>query len=71
MRNHEDMDHRTLADPLTLDVGTMPRDRLLKVLREKRVQLNESAELLLDDPIFDRPQPESVNVVERSVGDLA
>lgn len=64
------MIQRTFADPVTLDVDTMPRDRLLESLREERVQLNEAAATLLEDAIFDRPKPESVTVVERSVSDL-
>lgn len=64
------MDQRTLVDPVTLDVDTMPRPRLLESLQEGRIQLNEAAATLLDDAIFDCPKPESVTVVERSVSDL-
>lgn len=64
------MNQRTLVDPLTVDVGFMPRPRLLNSLREGRIHLNEAAATLLDHAIFDRPGPKSVTVVERSVGDL-
>lgn len=64
------MDQRTLVEPVTLDVGIMPRRRLREALRKAGVQLNDAATTLLDDAIFDRPEPESVTVVERSVSDL-
>lgn len=64
------MDQRTLVEPVILDVDTMPRLRLLEALQEGGVHLNEAAATLLDDAIFDRSRPESVTVVERSVGDL-
>ena len=61
---------RTLAEPVTLDVDTLPRLRLVELLGQALIQLNESATTLLNDAIFDRPSPESVTVVERSVSDL-
>ncbi|MET3806816.1 hypothetical protein ABIB25_003836 [Nakamurella sp. UYEF19] len=64
------MSERTLVDPITIAVGFMPRHRLLEALREGDVHLNEMASTLLDDAIFDAPQPESVTLVERSVSDL-
>lgn len=64
------MDQRTLVDPVTVDVGVMPRLCLLDALREGGIGLNEAAATLLDDAIFDVQEPESVIVVERSVGDL-
>lgn len=64
------MSQRTLVDPITLSVSTMPRRRLLESLRQARIQLNDSAVTLLDDPVFDHPDPEPVTVVERSVADL-
>ncbi len=70
LRDHEDMNQRTLVDPVTVDVGSWPRPELLESLRRGSIHLNEWAAALLDDAIFDRPEPESVTVVERSVGDL-
>lgn len=64
------MNQRTLVDPVTVDVGSWPRPELLESLRRGSIHLNEAAAALLDDAIFDRPGPESVTVVERSVGDL-
>jgi hypothetical protein len=64
------MNQRTLVDPVTIDVGHLPRHRLLESLRQGRIHLNETASTLLDDAIFDCPKPESVTVIERSVGDL-
>lgn len=64
------MNQRTIVDPVTISVGSMPRHRLLESLRKGRVHLNDAAVKLLDDAVFDVPQLESVTVVERSVSDL-
>lgn len=64
------MNQRTLVDPVTVDVGCWPRRGSLESLRKGRIHLNEAALTVLDDAIYDRPRPESVTVVERSVGDL-
>ena len=64
------MNQRTLVDPTTIDVGFLPRHRLLESLGKGRIRLNETASTLLTDAIFDRPQPESVTVIELSVGEL-
>lgn len=68
--DHEDMHQRTLVEPVVLEIGTMPRGRLLRALRQRDIQLNESAVTLLADRVFDLSAPESVVLVERSVGDL-
>lgn len=70
LRDREDMNPRTVVDPVTVEVGSWPRAELLESLRSGGVHLNEWAATLLDDAIFDRPSPESVTVVERSVRDL-
>lgn len=64
------MMRRTLSDPLTLQVGTTARQHLLEELGRGGVQLNASARTLLDDDVFDRPTPQSVTVVQRSLKEL-
>ncbi len=64
------MNQRTFVDPVIVDVGSWPRAGLLESLRRRRIHLNQWATTLLDDAILDRPRPETVTVVERSVGDL-
>lgn len=62
--------HRTLIEPVTLRIDTLPRPRLLETLRRRGVSLNQSAETLLGNAVFDHPEPRSVTVVERSISDL-
>ena len=64
------MIRRSLSEPLTLQVGTTSRPRLLAALESGGVQLNASARTLLDDAAFDRPTPQSVTVVQRSLKEL-
>ncbi len=61
---------RTLVDPVIVDVGSLPRHRLLDSLRVGGIHLNHAALMLLDDAVFEVPQLESVTVVERSVKEL-
>ena len=56
--------------PLSLEINTMTRPQLRDALGQAGVLLNDLAIMLLDDPIFDRPQPETLIVVERSLIDL-
>jgi hypothetical protein len=60
----------TFPTPVTLSVGTMTRTRLLEGLRKAGVELNESATRLLEHSVFDRPEPESLTVLDRSVSEL-
>lgn len=48
----------------------MSRPQLLEALHREGVQLNASAQTLLEDAAFDRPAPQSVTVVERSLSEL-
>ena len=64
------MIRRSLSEPLTLQVGTTSRPHLLAELERGGVQLNASARILLDDAVFDRPTPQSVTVVQRSLKEL-
>jgi len=64
------MIRRSLSEPLTLQVGTTSRPRLLEALESGGVQLNASARTLLDDAAFDRPTPQSVTVVQRTLKEL-
>ena len=63
------MRHPTLDQPVTLSIGTMSRPHLLKALKNRGVGLNESATTLLGNSIFDRAEPESITLVDRSVGE--
>lgn len=60
----------TLLEPLSFEIGTMTRRQLQEALRIADVQLNDSAVILLDDPIFDCPKPETLTVVEHSLIEL-
>ena len=60
----------SLPEPLTFEIGTMTRPQLQEALRNADVQLNDSATILLDDPIFDCPKPETLTVVEYSLIEL-
>ncbi|GAA4667821.1 hypothetical protein [Frondihabitans cladoniiphilus] len=64
------MRHPTLTEPLTLEYGTMPRAELLAALGVAGVELNPSASTLLEEAVFDRPEPGVVTLVERSVAEL-
>jgi len=48
----------------------MSRSDLLSALRHEDVGLNQSAETLLDDPVFDHPSRQSITVVEGSIREL-
>lgn len=56
--------------PISVRVGGLPRVTLLAALRQRGVQLNASATILLEDAVFDSTTAETIQVVERSVGDL-
>ena len=60
----------TITQPLTLDIDTMPRPRLLEALQNSGVEVNTSAGILLDDAVFDDPRLQHPTVVERSVSEL-
>jgi hypothetical protein len=64
------MTRRSLSEPLTLQVGTTSRPRLLEELQSGGVHLNASARTLLDDAAFDHPTPQSITVVQRSLKEL-
>lgn len=64
------MNCRIITDPITIVVGSMPGPRLVNTLRAEGIQLNDSAVTLLSNAVFDRPEPEQVTVVERSVAAL-
>lgn len=64
------MCRHTLAQPLTLTIGTLSRSELLCALGDEGVGLNSSAETLLNDPVFERPTRQSITVAERSVSEL-
>lgn len=64
------MNGRSLAEALPLKVDTLSRAHLMEALQRSGIQLNASAQTLLDHPIFDRPAPQSVALVERSLGEL-
>ena len=53
-----------------LTVATLSRPRLLDALQRERIQLNASAQTLLEAPAFDQPAPRSVTLVERSLSEL-
>ncbi len=55
---------------MTLQIGTLTRPHLRDELDQAGVQLNASAQTLLDDPVFDRPAPVSVDLVKRAVNEL-
>lgn len=59
-----------LSVPYVLQVGGLTRAELVAALVEAGVQLNRSAEVLLDGPGFERTNVETVSVVVRSVEDL-
>lgn len=58
------------APALTLQVGGDTRAQLLRRLEQADVHLNEHARTLLDDPAFDAPAPQTLHLVQRSVGQL-
>ena len=60
----------TLLEPFSFEIGTMKRPQLMESLRNVGVQLNDSAIILLDNPTFDSPEPETVTVVEHSLIEL-
>ena len=62
------MNGRSLAEAIPLKVDTLSRAHLMEALQRSGIQLNASAQTLLDHPIFDRPAPQSVALVERSLG---
>lgn len=64
------MSPRTLTEPVTMEIGGLSRHALLAELERNGVQLNASAITLLDDAAFDRPTPQRMTLVERSVADL-
>lgn len=64
------MSLRSLPEPLTFEIGTMTRPQLQEALRNADVEMNDSAIILLDDPIFDCPKPETLTVVEHSLIEL-
>jgi hypothetical protein len=64
------MNGRSLAEAIPLKVDTLSRAHLMEALQRSGIQLNASAQTLLDHPIFDRPAPQSVALVERSLGEL-
>lgn len=60
----------TMKHPLALEIDTMPRALLQKALRDGRVEMNDSASILLSHPVFDCPEPQRVTLVECSVTGL-
>lgn len=70
VRHPEHVERQTLVEPLTVEVGTLSRPRLLARLESKGVRLNASAETLLDGPAFDEPASQLITVVECSLADL-
>jgi hypothetical protein len=64
------MSRHTLPEAMHLTVATLSRPRLLEALQRERVQLNASAQTLLEAADFDQPAPQSVTLVERSLSEL-
>jgi hypothetical protein len=64
------MSRHTLAEALHLKVDTLSRPQLLEALQREGVQLNASAQTLLEAPVFDRPAPQTITLVERSLNEL-
>lgn len=62
--------HDLNAEPLAVHVGGLPRADLRAALAEAGVQLNASADTLLDDPAFDGEDVETIEIVQCTVGDL-
>ena len=60
----------TEVPPLSLEINTMTRPQLRDALGQAGVLLNDLAIMLLDDSIFDLPQPETLIVGERSLIEL-
>ncbi|WP_104089648.1 MULTISPECIES: hypothetical protein [unclassified Cryobacterium] len=60
----------TLLEPLSFETGTMTRPQLREAVGKAGVQLNDWATVLLDDPIFDGPERETITVVEHSLIEL-
>jgi len=56
--------------PLSLSAGGMSRRELLAALSGSGVRLNASAEVLLNDAVFDQQRLETFSVVCRTVGQL-
>lgn len=51
-------------------VGGLARAELRAALQSHGILLNAFAELLLEHPVFERREPEQVDIVERDVADL-
>lgn len=58
------------ARPQVLCVGGWSRNQLLAMLARSGVRLNQSAETLLGDAVFDEGARETITIIERSVGEL-
>lgn len=55
---------------MTLQIGTLTRPHLVDELDRAGVQLNASAQTLLEDPVFDHEASVSIDLVERAVNEL-
>ena len=58
------------AEPLLLRVGELTRSDLKRALALAGVRLNAYAETLLEDAVFERTEAETVEIVQRTVGEL-
>ena len=58
------------AEPLLLHVGELTRSDLKRALALAGVRLNAHAETLLEDAVFERTEAETVEIVQRTVGEL-
>lgn len=59
-----------LEQPVTITIGTLSRSLLLEALQNAGVGLNPSATVLFDNSVFNRPAPQTLSVITRSVGEL-
>lgn len=64
------MSRHTLPEMMNLTVASLSRPALVGALQQERVQLNASAQILLEAAAFDHPAPQSVTLVERSLSEL-
>ena len=64
------MANRKLGDGVLVRVGGRTRSEINHMLTSAGVLLNEHAETLLADPVFDSPASRTLRIVERSVADL-
>lgn len=69
-RRMRNVSQLTIAHPLGFDINTLSRPLLVDALQSSGIEMNATAMMLLEDPIFDDAEPRHLTVVERSVREL-